>query len=195
VSHSPCTLVVDQLDKKCPALCGTQRAHHSLPRVPESLSWEVKRLGRKAYNSHTVPKNTWSFSFTSSYSFISCCVVKQLYFYIYIFISSPKLRNIKERPSPAIKTFKTTSFLFYLFLLQGWQWMCMRVQISVLLSKFPASKRTHARARVAYVCLYGLRYKQRIFPYAELVFMTDGICLLRGTNQIFKYTWGQSSSF
>jgi hypothetical protein len=108
------------------------------------------------------------------------------------------------------------SLLFYLFLLQGWQWTCVRVQISVFLSNFPASKHTrkssqhvgsypvvwvvifnppepsgltfksfkscthththtHARtrARGAYVCMYGLRYKQRIFPYAELVFMTE----------------------
>lgn len=107
------------------------------------------------------------------------------------------------------------SFLFYLFLLQGWQWTCMRVQISVFLSMFTASKHirkpsqhvgslsnrllwslilqsqmvwhskvsslahthTNTRARGAYVCLYGLRYKKRIFPYAELVFMTETGCV------------------
>lgn len=32
VRQSPRTLVVAELDKKCPALCGTRRAHPSLPR-------------------------------------------------------------------------------------------------------------------------------------------------------------------
>lgn len=112
--------------------------------------------------------------------------------YLYLF---PKLRNIKERPSPTIKTFKTTSFLFYLFLLQRWQWTCMRVQISVLLSKIPASKHTHTNTRCICVFVWTELQAAHISVCRIGFYDRDGICLLRDTNEILKYTRGQSSSF
>lgn len=43
VRQSPCTLVEAELDKKCPAMCGTRRAHPSLPR-----STRISFLGGRA---------------------------------------------------------------------------------------------------------------------------------------------------
>jgi hypothetical protein len=54
--QSSCTIVLAELDKKCPALCGIVRTPRPCQGVPESLSLEVKWPGREAYDSRTVQR-------------------------------------------------------------------------------------------------------------------------------------------